>query len=433
MKINATSIKKLLSVSLITALFMAGFSCSNGSNQNKGSEGGGGEPVPVVDMGAFEPGNTSVEMAANMAIGWNLGNTLDAIGDWTDSNGTFHSDLKGLETETGWGMPTTTEAMITAVHNAGFKTIRIPVSWHNHITDKTNYTIDSAWMARVKTVVDWAYNMGMCVIINIHHDNLKESQLAGNCGFALSYDTTLQNQSKAYIEKVWTQIATTFKDYDDKLVFEVLNEPRDVGGEVTGNEWWTTNKNIVSVITAYEQVGVNAIRAVSGNEDRFIMVPGYAATGSAKTILDLYTMPTDTATDRLILSTHAYSPNDFALNENGETTFDDNGKSDLDYIFGFLKSDYVSKGIGVVMGEASSTDRNNTAAREAWTTYYFTKAREAGIPVVLWDNMVTVSYKGYLGSGENHGYYDRNNNTWFFPSIINAMMKAVYGDNYTAE
>ncbi len=144
-------------------------------------------------------------------------------------------------------------------------------------------------------------------------------------------------------------------------------------------------------------------------------------------------MPTDTATDRLILSTHAYSPNDFALNENGKSTFDDNGKSDLDYIFGFLKSDYVSKGIGVVMGEASSTDRNNTAAREAWTTYYFTKAREAGIPVVLWDNMVTVSYKGYLGSGENHGYYNRNDNTWFFPSIINAMMKAVYGDNYTAE
>ena len=427
MKINTTSIKKLLSVSLITALFVAGFSCcSNGSNQNKGSEGGGGEPIPVVDMGAFEPGNTSVEMAANMAIGWNLGNTLDATGDWTDNSGVFHSDLKGLETETGWGMPKTTEAMITAVKAAGFKTIRIPVSWHNHITDKTNYTIDSAWMARVKTVVDWAYNMGMCVIINIHHDNLKESQLAGNCGFALSYDTTLQNQSKAYIEKVWTQIATTFKDYDDKLVFEVLNEPRDVGGEVTGNEWWTTNKNIVSVITAYEQVGVNAIRAVSGNEDRFIMVPGYAASGSAKAILDLYTMPTDTATDKLILSTHAYSPNDFALSENGKDTFDDSGKSDLDYIFGFLKSDYVNKGIGVVMGEASATDRNNTNARIAWTTYYFTKAREAGIPVVLWDNMVTVSYKGKLGSGENHGYYDRNNNTWFFPEIMEAMMDAAY-------
>lgn len=438
MKINATSIKKLLSVSLITALFMAGFSsCSNGSNQNKGSEGGGGEPVPVVDMGAFEPGNTSVEMAANMAIGWNLGNTLDATGDWTDNSGVFHSDLKGLETETGWGMPKTTEAMITAVKAAGFKTIRVPVSWHNHITDKTNYTIDSAWMARVKTVVDWAYNMGMCVIINIHHDNLKESQLAGNCGFALSYDTTLQNQSKAYIEKVWTQIATTFASYDNKLVFEVLNEPRDVSGEIAGNEWWCNDKSIMDIITSYEQVGINAIRSVFGNEDRFVMVPGYAASGSDSSMLALYTLPTDSASDKLLLSTHAYSPYYFAMydKDHPDTVFDNSDKISLNSIFDYLRTNYINKGVGVVMGEASATDKENLNERIKWATYYFTKAREAGVPVVLWDNMVTEANedKNNINIGERHGYYNRNANTWYFPTIIEVMMKAVYGDNYPSE
>ncbi len=431
MKINATSIKKLLSVSLITALFMAGFSCSNGSNQNKGSEGG----VPVVDMGAFEPGNTSVEMAANMAIGWNLGNTLDATGDWTD-NGVFHSELKGLETETGWGMPKTTEAMITAVKAAGFKTIRIPVSWHNHITDKTNYTIDSAWMARVKTVVDWAYNMGMCVIINIHHDNLKESQLAGNFGFALSYDTTLQNQSKAYIEKVWIQIATTFKEYDNKLVFEVLNEPRDIDGELAGNEWWCGQKAIMDIITSYEQVGINAIRSVAGNENRFVMVPGYAASGSDSSMLALYTMPTDTAQDKLLLSTHAYSPYEFALKgDYKDVEFDSEDSASLTSLFNYLKTNYTNKGIGVVMGEASATDKENTNERVKWASSYFSKAREAGVSVVLWDNMVTCANenKNNINIGERHGYYNRKSNSWYFPSIIEAMMKAVYGDNYTAE
>ncbi len=417
MEIHAIYLKMFFTVSIFS-LLMANFSsCSNESYSPSISE--------------ITSATTSVEMARKMTIGWNLGNTLDAHGDWTDDEGVFHSDFKpyedGSDTETVWSMPKTTEAMISDVKAKGFKTIRIPVSWHNHIKD-ANYTIDPDWMARVKEVVDWAYNKDMYVIINIHHDNLSQSQLEDNTnyGFALSYDKAIQNKSKTYISKVWTQIATTFASYDEKLVFEVLNEPRDINGEVTGNEWWTTDKNIVAVITEYEQAGIDSIRKVDGNKNRFLMVPGYAAAGSADAILNLYTMPKDSATDRLILSTHAYSPNNFALAENGSAEFTEAEKGDLDYIFGFLKRDYVDKGIGVVMGEASATDRNNTAARIEWATYYFSKAKEASIPIILWDNMVTVDYKGTLGSGENHGYYDRNNRTWFYPEIIQAMVDATY-------
>ena len=423
MKITSISLKKYLSILLTLAIIAGSLISCTPSTGNQGTN------VPDAEVGDFTVAETSVVMAQNMAIGWNLGNTLDATKDYEQNT--------GIDTETYWGMPATTESMITAVKNAGFKTIRIPVSWHNHITETTNYTIDSEWMTRVKQIVDWAYNKNKCVIINIHHDNL-------SIGFALSDNAEIQAQSKTYIEKIWTQIATTFSTYDNRLVFEVLNEPRDIDGKfaeqksyINNSEWWSNQKTVMDIITSYEQVGINAIRSVAGNENRFIMVPGYAASGSDSSMLALYTMPTDTATDKLLLSTHAYSPYAFAMYDSNQseddTVFDNTDKASLDSIFSYLKSNYTDKGIGVVMGEASATDKNNLSDRVAWATYYFTKAKEAGIPVVLWDNMVTANTPNSTDIGERHGYYNRNENSWYFPTMIEAMMKAVYGDNYTAQ
>lgn len=419
MKINATSIKKLFSISILAAFLVVSFSCCSTPENNTPSKTLEDYPeisIPESNVEDFVTNVSSVQMAKNMIIGWNLGNTLDA----------HYTGASGIGTETSWGMPKTTEAMITAVKSAGFKTIRIPVSWHNHITDTSNYKIDSAWMARVKEVVDWAYNKDMYVIINIHHDNFAESNMTDNCGFALSKDAGIQAQSKAYIRNVWTQIAMEFASYGERLVFEVLNEPRDVDGKVFGDEWNYSGRDALNIITAYEQVGIDAIRAVKGNKNRFIMVPGYAASGTNATMLGNYTLPTDTsASDKLLLSTHAYSPYNFAM-ANSDSTFGSDDQGSLDYMFNYLKTTYTDKGIGVVMGEASASDKDNTAERVKWTTYYFTKAREAGIPVVLWDNMVIVQTGGNINSGECHGYYNRNMNKWFFPEIMEAMMNAAY-------
>ncbi len=446
MKITSISLKKSLSF-LFSAAILTGIliSCAP-------STGNHGSNVPDAEVGDFEVATTSVQMARNMAIGWNLGNTLDATKGFEQNAGKVTATPTGkdtdtttpTDTETCWGMPKTTETMITAIKNAGFKTIRIPVSWHNHITETSNYTIDEDWMARVKQIVDWAYNKNMCVIINIHHDNLSISDINGHIGFALSDDSEIQTQSKNYIGKIWTQIATTFASYDNRLVFEVLNEPRDIDGKfaeqksyTNNSEWWSNQETVMNIITAYEQIGINAIRSVAGNENRFIMVPGYAASGSDTGMLALYTMPTDSATDRLLLSTHAYSPYAFAMFDSNrsedDTVFGDDDKASLDYIFSYLKSNYTDKGIGVVMGEASATDKENLSDRIAWATYYFTKAKEARIPVVLWDNMVTASTPNSTDIGERHGYYNRRSNSWYFPTMIQAMMKAVYGDNYTAQ
>lgn len=232
----------LVGLWLFTAVL---FGCANNTTQNTNNIDKE-EPV-IISTSNFEVAETSVQMVKNMAIGWNLGNTLDATGG------------NGLNSETSWSQPYTTKAMITGLRKAGFKTIRIPVSWANH-TSGSDYKIDSAWMNRVKTIVDWALEEGFCVILNDHHDNYAVSKL--NKGYALSKESDIQDKSKAFLSSVWKQIATTFADYDNRLVFELLNEPRDIDGEVGGNEWWTNDKELLNVITSYEQVCLNQIRSV---------------------------------------------------------------------------------------------------------------------------------------------------------------------------
>ena len=413
------TLKLLFSLGLASLLMASCNFDHSGSSNTEGNK-------LTYDSGDFviNTSGTSSDFAANMGMGWNLGNTLDATSNSGKTN-------VGLNTETYWGMPTTTQAMIKAVKAAGFKTIRIPVSWHNHITD-SSYTIDSSWMARVKTIVDWAIDEGMCVIINIHHDNMSVSQLSSNYGFALSTDSSVQETSKAFLSAVWTQIATTFAEYDEALVFEVLNEPRDISGEVWGNEWWCNNSQAYDCIKDYEETCIAAIRAVAGNESRYLMVPGYAASASDTTELGCYTMPSDTitanGTKKLILSGHAYSPYTFAMSDSTDTTFDSEDASSLTSLFDYLNTNYISKGIGVVMGEASASDKNNTAERVKWAKDYYAKATAIKIPVVLWDNMVTVANGGNIDSGECHGYFNRNDLTWYFPSIIKAMGSEVYED-----
>lgn len=385
--------------------------CTNNTTQNTNNVIDNKEATVIITTPDFEVAETSVQMVKNMAIGWNLGNTLDATGG------------NGLNSERSWGQPYTTKAMLTGLRKAGFKTIRIPVSWANH-TSGSDYKIDSAWMNRVKTIVDWALEEGFCVILNDHHDNYAVSKL--NKGYALSKESDIQDKSKAFLSSVWKQIATTFADYDNRLVFELLNEPRDIDGEVGGNEWWTNDKELLNVITSYEQVCLNQIRSVKGNENRFVMATGYAAS-SDTSIISLFTMPEDSANDRLILSVHAYSPYSFAMEDPGEKTFTSSHKNQLNSFFAWLNINYIKKGIGVVIGETGATNKNNLSDRVEWAKAFFGGAYKYDIPAVLWDNGVwEVTNNKY---NEHYGFYNRDSQTWYFPSIIEAMMKAVYGDS----
>ena len=147
-----------------------------------------------------------------MNIGWNLGNALDS----------YNTGAEGLETETGWGNPKTTKDMVRSVKAAGFNTIRIPVTWGEHMNGNT---IQDAWMSRVQEVVDYAYDEGLFVIIDVHHDDY----------IWITPNNAEYPEDSEKLKAIWTQISERFKDYGDKLIFETMNEPRMTGHTY---EWW---------------------------------------------------------------------------------------------------------------------------------------------------------------------------------------------------
>lgn len=396
---------KVLTLSLLFAGLCTGCASPGG--------GGGGDSILVIP-GEDTPvdGLSSVDFASKMCVGWNLGNTFDSAEFGTKQN-------KGPSYETAWSMPKTTKAMINRIAAKGFKTIRIPVSWHNHITSETNLTIDPDWLSRVKEVVDWAREYKMFVIINIHHDNLTSEQMSSTYGFSVNTDTDQQTASKNYIQKIWTQVANYFKDYDNHLIFELLNEPRNIDGPNDGFGDQPNLSTLNGIISQYNQTALDAIRDTGGNnENRFVMAPYYAASPWKNAG---WSVPTDTASDKILISVHAYDPYHFAMSDMTDTVFSESVEgAELSNLFNKLNTDWVSTGRGVVMGEASCTDKNNLSDRLAWFNSYIPKAKAIKCPVILWDNMQTASTSNEVA--ERHGYFNRNNLSWIFPTLVNAMI-----------
>lgn len=334
---------------------------------------------------------SSVDFAAILKAGWNLGNTLDA------------TDSKGLDSETSWGQPLTTPELIAFVKESGFTSIRIPVSWGNH-TD-SDYQIDEAWMARVKEVVDYAYDEGLFVIINSHHD----------CDYYYP-DTDHYAESEKYLTTIWTQIAEEFKDYDDHLIFESMNEPRLKGTDI---EWWFAasdpkGRESIGVICKLNQAFVDTIRNSGGNnENRFIMVPSYAASPDFA-LNSAFSMPEDPS-DKVMLSVHAYTPYDFAGKGTGYKDWD--GSKTTEFVFmGKLMSTFKMNGYGIVIGEFGATNKDNQPDREKWARGYTMKAASYGMSYFVWDN-------GAIGVGEeNFGLIDRRNLKLYFPDLVDAYL-----------
>ena len=162
---------------------------------------------------------SAAQIVENMKFGWNLGNTLDAFAGGSPADGWNGANKSlGIDTETYWGMPKTTQAMIKGIKASGISTIRIPISWHDHID--ANYKIDPAWMNRVKTIVDWAMDEGLYVIINIHHDNVAPAKLKDNSRKGFSPASKCKAESEKYITKIWQQVTEVFNnDYDEHLIF----------------------------------------------------------------------------------------------------------------------------------------------------------------------------------------------------------------------
>ena len=334
-------------------------------------------------------GKTADELAGMMGKAWNLGNALDSTSD-------------GTVGETLWNNKfPVSKPLFDAVKAAGFDTVRIPVSYMDKITTNADgtYTIDPAYMARVKQVVDAALDAGLYVIVNIHNDG-------GNGVEGMWLDITKTGTEFEEIQSkfsgVWSDIATTFANYDQKLIFEGFNELNN------GNYNSTPSTFEIANVNALNQAFVTAVRNTGGkNTDRVLVVAGYNA--NIDNTVNGFVKPNDTGeSKRLMLSVHYYDPYDFALNENGTNAWDlASDGADMESQIIVLADFALTNDMPVFIGEYGAIDKNNTSARANyyyWLNYYADNNElEVKFVTSCWDN----------GDINQNGFalFDRTTNT----------------------
>ncbi|MBQ8297485.1 MAG: cellulase family glycosylhydrolase [Ruminococcus sp.] len=356
--------KKTLSA--LTALTALGSVCA-------GSIGSLGTVV------AAEP-TTAIDIVEDMGLGTNLGNTFDAWG---------HG---GTKVETAWGNSVTTQAMIDEIHNYGFDSIRIPVTWYE-FADASTYEIDDAYIARVKEVIDYCYNNDMYVIMDMHWDAVNE-QTAGTSNW-LNAGLDALDQFKA----MWTDIANNFNEYDNHLVFQSMNEVRWFS--TTGNPYTDDDYNTLNTLN---QAFVDVVRATGGNNaDRLLLLAG-ADADLSNTCNAKYIVPDD---DMVAVDIHYYNPSTFCVAETdstwgySSTWGTDAEKSEVINGFNKLKSNFVDKGVPVIIGEYGVVTAEGKE-KDSMLAFLETVAGNAlsteGIAAFLWDD-------GDSGSME---YFSRN-------------------------
>ena len=404
------------------------------------------KPVTPVNPGTGEvESDVAWNLAAKMGLGWNMGNHMDAF-----YNGTWAGDNFLMPNETCWGAQPATQATFDGVKAAGFKSVRIPITWLKKIGPAPDYTIDAAWLNRVAEIVGYAEKAGLYVIINTHHDenhhsikeNGKDLDTRWLDILGASKSSEVNESIKKEITAVWTQIAEKFKDKGEWLIFESFNELNDGGWGWSAS--FRANPSIqCNILNEWNQVFVDAVRATGGNNaTRWLGVPTYAANPS---FVDYLTLPKDAA-GKIMVSVHFYDPSEYTIGDSQYSDWGHTGDAakkasggDEDHvrsIFGKLTADYVNKGIPVYVGEFGCSMRSKSDTR-AWAFFkyymeYIVKAAKTyGLPPFLWDN-------GATGSGqEHHGYINHGTGGYIGNSkeivdlIVNTMNNE--SESYTLE
>lgn len=327
---------------------------------------------------------TAKELAKAMYPGWNLGNTMEA-GDVANN----FTNAGGLGAETAWQSTQTTKALIDFVKAQGFKSVRIPTSWvMGHITDAENMTIDPAWLARVKEIVDYCISDGLYVFINDHWDG-GWIEVEGFSKTSSSYeaaDETIIADKVNKLKKLWTNIATYFKDYNEYLMFAGLNEPFQEYSLFS-----TRHSELTPILERYNQAFVDAVRATGGNNAKRVLIVQGPSTNISSTV-NYFNMPTDTENGKLMVEVHYYEPWDFC---GSNATKDWNADASVKTSFESLKTKFVDHNIPVVIGEYGANWQENTESHNDAIRRYFKSVVEnagnCGIVPFAWDINV-VSY-----------------------------------------
>jgi len=362
-------------------------------------------PPPPDDSGMAR---TAPELAEGMGLGWNIGNTLEAIGG-----------------ETAWGNPMVTEELIQLVKDSGFNAIRIPAAWDQY-ADQETAEIDRVWLDRVKQVVEYSIERDLYVIVNIHWDG---GWLEDSIGSEVR--AGINAKQRAY----WQQIATHLRDFDERLLFAGTNEPH------------VENAEQMEVLMSYLQTFVSTVRETGGrNAYRTLVVQG-PVTDIERT-QELWThMPEDTLADRLMMEVHFYTPYNFALMTEDQSWGNRyfywgdgyHSSTDTEYnaqlwaeealiddLMASMKHQFVDQGIPVVLGEYGAIRRSeltgedlelHLASRAYYIQYVTEQAIANGLLPFYWDN----------GGTGNHAFalFDRDDNSVYDQQLLDALNAAL--------
>lgn len=371
--------------------------------------------VAPADRRMTKMGLTATQLAHYMAPGVNLGNTMEAC-DWND----IFTNNAGLKSETSWQNDKTSESYIQSLKKQGFNSLRIPTSWvAGHIVDKENMTIDPAWVLRIKEIVNYGLNAGLCVIINEHWD-----------GGWMEHDafTNQANVSehKEMYRKLWVNIAKQFKDYDQRLLFAALNEP-GVGGaspQAKGEMLAPDSKEFADRLLEYEQVFLDAVRSTGGKNAKRVLIMQCPKTEIDLAEKDTYDIARlkDSAKNRLMAEVHFYDPYIFTLMDKdadwgkvalywkGHAPADDQGRTvntiwydnknvdayqHITNLVMKMKKKFVDKGYPVVIGEYGANRKDaslyggnqklHDESMMAWYSYVTAEMLKAGLIPYVWD------------------------------------------------
>lgn len=346
------------------------------------------------------PSNTATEMTKKLGWGWNLGNHFDTSGD---------------AIKNGWGywdqvMPLP-DAPFKTLATAGAKTVRIPVTWTDHMDE--NRVILSDYIEEVAVAVDMALAAGLNVLLNTHHDSF-ETDLANAAN-----NEDVAKADSALIVDLWTQVATRFASYGENLIFETFNE---VHG---GDDWSNGSDAQFDLLNQWNQYAVDAIRKTGGNNaTRWIGVSGYAANIDL-TIAHLV-LPTDPA-NRIMVGVHCYDPYNFCLAPASSgsdswghtaTGTSANEEAAIAQLYK-LRTAYIEQGIPCYLGEYGCVNQTTERAnlfRKYYLEFFCRAANLAGLPMFVWDNNSKDS------GDEANGYVDHATGEFIGDATLVPMM-----------
>lgn len=329
-----------------------------------------------------------LRFAKKLGAGINIGNSLDATGLRN-----YNPNASELDYETFWNDEPITRQMLRTIAAAGFQTVRIPITWEDHLDAEG--MIAEEWMNRVETVVQYALDEGLYVIINLHHE------------MWLDLKAGKEEEISRLFQTVWMQVAERFASYEEHLIFESMNEPR-LRDSI--HEWDEGTAELRDMVNHLNRIFVDTVRGSRGkNKKRYLMISPYATNHEEKALQDL-----EIPGSHIIVSVHTYIPYDFCQNEEGTKEWNKEDAESRQKILTVLENIdryFLQRGVPVSFTEFGCKNKDNLKARKEWTDFFVKEAKKHGIPYVWWDD------------GGDYALLDRSENNWIWPELVKILSK----------